>query len=62
MNKFWQVFHRLIGCKKPKNNPSVLKQKIISEKLKSIQQIKQTNGTIKVMIEKGEIELKLVKK
>jgi len=64
MNGFWKRFHRLIGCKEVKNdpNPDSLKQKIISEKLKNVQMMKKTNGVIKVMIEKGELQLTIAKK
>ena len=64
MNKAWKIFHRLIGCKKAKNNPNpdVLKRKIVSEKLKNIQKIKETNGVMKIMIEKGELSLRIAKK
>jgi hypothetical protein len=67
MNKAWQIFHRLIGCKKTeevgnKLNPDSLKRKIMLEKHKDIQKLKQTNGIIKVMIEKGELELRITKK
>ena len=64
MNKVWKLFHRLIGCKEVKNNPNpdTLKRKIVSEKLKNIQKIKETNGVMKIMIEKGELTLKIAKK
>lgn len=63
MNRFLQRIHYLFGYKSTKN-PQVetLKAKIIREKQKDIREVKKTNGIIKVMIERGEIELKIVKK
>ena len=63
MNKFLRTLHRLIGCEhKNTANPDTLKRKITSENSKNIEEIKHTNSVIKVMIEKGEFNLKIVKK
>lgn len=38
-----------------------LKRKVLIEKKKDIQKLKQANGKIKVMVEKAEIEFRIVK-
>ena len=63
MNRFLQRIHRLFGCKSTKNpQADTLKSKIMQERHKDMWELRKTNGIIKVMIEKGEIELKIIKK
>jgi dsRNA-specific ribonuclease len=47
--------------KKKEGELDKLRNKIINGKVKDINDLKKTNGVIKVMIEKGELSLKIVK-
>ena len=63
MNRLLQKIHHLFGHNITKNSKAdTLKSKIMEERQKDIQGLKKTNGIIKVMIEKGELEFKIVKK
>ena len=63
MNRFLQKIHDLFGRNVTKNpQVNTLKAKIIRERHKDMKQLRKTNGIIRVMIEKGEIEFKIVKK
>jgi len=60
MNKFLEGVHRLFCRDLIKNDKAdALRAKIMNGKQKDIRELKKTNGIIKVMIEKGEIELKI---
>jgi len=60
MNKFLQRIHHFFGCNLTKNSEAdILKEKIMRGKRKDLRELKKTNGIIKVMIEKGEISLKI---
>jgi len=63
MNKFLQKIYNRLGDNIVKNiNVETLKTKVMNGKQKDIRELKKTNGVIKIMIEKGEIELRIVKK
>jgi len=63
MNKFLQKIYNRLGDNIVKNiNVEDLKTKVMNGKQKDIRELKKTNGVIKIMIEKGEIELRIVKK
>jgi len=60
MNKFLQRIHHFFGCNVTKNHQADnLKAKIMQEKHKDLRELKKTNGIIKVMIEKGEFNIKI---
>ena len=60
MNKFLQKIHHLFCQNLTKNSQvDALKTKIIQERRKDIREIKKTNGIIKIMIEKGEFDIKI---
>jgi len=60
MNKFLQKIHHLFCHNLTKNSQvDALKTKIIQERRKDIREIKKTNGIIKIMIEKGEFDIKI---
>ena len=60
MNKFLQRIYHFFGCNLTENHQADnLKAKIMQEKHKDLRELKKTNGIIKVMIEKGEISLKI---
>ena len=62
MNKFLQGIHRFFCRNLTKNHQAdTLKAKIMEEKHKDLQGLKKTNGIIKVMIESGELNLKIKK-
>ena len=62
MNKFLTKIHRIFGCSMTKNvKADSLKSKIVEEKQKDLKDLKKTNGIIKVMIQSGELNLKVVK-
>lgn len=63
MNRLLQKIHHLFHCNITKNSQAdTLKSKIMQEKQKDIQELKKTNGIIRILIEKGELELKIIKK
>ena len=60
MNKFLQRIHHFFGCNLTENHQADnLKAKIMQEKHKDLRELKKTNGIIKVMIEKGEFDIKI---
>ena len=63
MNKFLTKVYDFFGCNLTKNNKANnIKIKVVKGKQKALQDLKKTNGIIKVMIESGELNLKLIKK
>ena len=63
MNKILRGIHQLLGCNVVKRlQVDKLRTKVMEEKQKDIQKLKKTNGIIRVMIEKGEVEFRVIKK
>jgi len=62
MNKFLTKMHDVFGWNLTKNcKAETLTSKVVKEKEKDIRGLKKTNGIIKVMIQSGELNLKVVK-
>ena len=60
MNKFLQRIHHFFGCNLTKNHQAdTLKTKIMQGKQKDLRELKKTNGIIKVLIERGEFNIKI---
>jgi len=63
MNKFLSKLHQVLGCSLTKNiRASDLTAKVVKEKEKDLSKLKKTNGVIKVLIESGELNLKVINK
>ena len=62
MNKFLQRIHHFFGCNLTKNHQAdALKTKIMQGKQKDLRELKKTNGIIRIMIESGELRLRVKK-
>jgi len=63
MNKFLSKLNNFFGYSLTKNvKANDLTAKVVHEKQKDLSDLKKTNGVIKVMIESGELNFKLIKK
>jgi len=63
MNKFLSKIHQAFGCSLTKNiRASDLTAKVVKEKERDLSKLKKTNGVIKVLIESGELNLKVINK
>ena len=63
MNKFLSKLNNFFGYSLTKNvKATELTARVVHEKQKDLSNLKKTNGVIKVMIESGELNLKVDKK
>jgi len=65
MNIFGRMMHKVLGCNgKSMGETNVelngLRHKVLKEKKNDIKDVKKTNNTIKVMIQSGVVELKVI--
>ena len=70
MNFFLKVIHRVHSCfgQNPnlagsnKKEIEILKEKVFNGKKNDIKKIHETNDTLRLMIEKGEINVRVIRK
>jgi len=63
MNKFLSKIHQVLRHSITNNvKANDLTAKVVKEKQKDLDELKKTNGVIKVMIESGELNLKVVER
>ena len=62
VTKLVKKIHGLFGCGSKCNKESeALKKKVISERRKDVRKIRETNTTLKILLESGEFKIRILR-